>query len=76
MILAYPDNKVHGADMGPIWGRQQPGGPHVGPMDFAIRVVSPLYTISFYKAINMKAFPIPYIPRSAVKISSWNNRLW
>ena len=22
--------------MGPIWGRQDPGGPHVGPMDFAI----------------------------------------
>ena len=31
-----PDNKVHGANMGPIWGRQDPGGPHVGPMDFAI----------------------------------------
>ena len=23
--------------MGPIWGRQDPGGPHVGPMNFAIR---------------------------------------
>ena len=22
--------------MGPIWGRQGPGGPHVGPMKFAI----------------------------------------
>ena len=31
-----PDNKVHGAYMGPIWGRQDPGGPHVGPMNFAI----------------------------------------
>ena len=27
-----PDSKVHGANMGPIWGRQDPGGPHVGPM--------------------------------------------
>ena len=25
--------------MGPIWGRQDPGGPHVGPMNFAIWVV-------------------------------------
>ena len=33
----YPDSKVHGANMGPIWGRQDPGGPHVGPMNFAIR---------------------------------------
>ena len=22
--------------MGPIWGRQDPGGPHSGPMNFAI----------------------------------------
>ena len=27
-----PDSKVHGANMGPIWGRQNPGGPHVGPL--------------------------------------------
>ena len=33
---AIPDSTVHGANMGPIWGRQDPGGPHVGPMNFAI----------------------------------------
>ena len=31
-----PDRKVHGANMGPIWGRQDPGGSHVGPMNLAI----------------------------------------
>ena len=31
-----PDSKVHGANMGPILGRQDPGGPHVDPMNFAI----------------------------------------
>ena len=32
-----PDSKVHGANMWPIWGRRQdPGGPHVSPMNFAI----------------------------------------
>ena len=31
-----PDGKVHGANMGPIWDRQNPGGPHVGPVYFAI----------------------------------------
>ena len=31
-----PDSKVHGANMGPIWGWQDPGGPHVGPINFAI----------------------------------------
>ena len=35
----FPDSKVHGANMGPIWGRQDPGGPHVGPMNFAIWVI-------------------------------------
>ena len=34
----FPDSKVHGANMGPIWGRQDPGGPHVGTMNFAIWV--------------------------------------
>ena len=33
---AIPDSKVHGANMGPTWDRQGPGGPHVGPMKFAI----------------------------------------
>ena len=27
--MLYPDNKVHGATMGPTWGRQDPGGPHL-----------------------------------------------
>ena len=31
-----PDSKVHGDIMGPIWGPQDPGGPHVGPMNLAI----------------------------------------
>ena len=34
----YHDSKGHGANMGPIWDRQDPGGPHVGPMTFAIWV--------------------------------------
>ena len=34
--LRPPDSKVHGANMGPIWGRQGSRGPHVGPINFAI----------------------------------------
>ena len=33
---SHIDSKVHGANMGPIWGRQDQGGLHVGPMNFAI----------------------------------------
>ena len=28
---AYPDSKVHGTNMGLIWGRQDPGGPMLAP---------------------------------------------
>ena len=38
-IDTYPDSKVCGANMVPIWGRQDPGGPHVGLMNLAIWVV-------------------------------------
>ena len=32
-----PDNKVHRANMGPTWVLSAPDGPHVGPMNLAIR---------------------------------------
>ena len=35
-VSVDPDSKVRGVNMGPIWSRQDPGGPHVGPMYFAI----------------------------------------
>ena len=31
-----PNSKAHGANMGPTWGRQDPGGSHVGHMNLAI----------------------------------------
>ena len=34
--LTDPDSKVYVANMGPIWGRQDPGGPHAVPMIFVI----------------------------------------
>ena len=34
----YPDNKIHGANMGPTWVLLAPGGPHVGPINLVIRV--------------------------------------
>ena len=37
-IEAYPYSKVHGANMGPIWVLSAPDGPHVEPMNLAIRV--------------------------------------
>ena len=33
----HPDNKVHGASMGPTWVLSAPDGPHVDPMNLTIR---------------------------------------
>ena len=38
LVDSNPNSKVHGANMGLTWGRQDPGAPHVGPMKLAIRV--------------------------------------
>ena len=38
-----PDSKVHGANMGPTWVLSAPAGPHVGPINLAIRVVDSLH---------------------------------
>ena len=35
-FILPPDSKVYGANIGPTWGRQDPGGLHVGPMNLAI----------------------------------------
>ena len=36
-----PDSKVHGANIGPNWGLQVPGGPHVVPMNLAVWGIMP-----------------------------------
>ena len=41
---SIPDSKVHGANMGPSWGRRDSVGPHVGPMNFAIWDVSTVHS--------------------------------
>ena len=42
-----PEGKIHGANMGhlgAIWSRQDPRGPHLGPMNFAIWVTRHSFT--------------------------------
>ena len=40
LFMIHSDSKVHGANMGPTWILSAPDGPHVGPMNFAIRAVT------------------------------------
>ena len=35
--VILPDSKVHGANMGPTWVLSAPCGPHVGPINLAVR---------------------------------------
>ena len=59
-----PDSKVHEANMGPIWGRQDPGGPQVGPMNFAIWVVRKMAAIlSWPPCVNILRPSDAYIHR-------------
>ena len=61
-FFPFSDSKVHGANMGPIWGRQDPGGPHVDPMIFAIWVASPG---RHKNIVNV------YIPLTNLTTASW-----
>ena len=44
-----PDNKVHGANMGPTWVLSVPDGPHVGPTNLAMRTT---YPAEFYEYLK------------------------
>ena len=48
--------------MGPIWGRQDPGGPHVDPMNFAIWVY--LWSIK-------RELPFPFTTAQIEEIVGW-----
>ena len=82
-----PDSKVHEAYMGPTWGRQDPGEPHVGPMNLAIRggltvwllpVLCLCYSyplissMKHFKFIQSPTHLITYIIHSALQALSCN----
>ena len=59
-----PDSKVHGANMGPTWGRQDPGGPHVAPMNLAIWELFCSWIDHANNIRNIKALHLARIPRT------------
>ena len=79
------DSKAHGANIGPIWGRQDPGGPHVGPMNFAIwapkdhcRSNLTIFTdllslcLVIYTVMKCELIAVPYgygMPKQTLKIA-------
>ena len=59
----YPDNNIHGANMGPTWALSAPDGPHIGPMNLAIRV----WMTSLIRSAHLSMFP----SESSCKIYKW-----
>ena len=57
----YPDCKIHGPSMGPTWVLSAPDGPHVGPMNLAIRVYMSANWVSIGK-MHLKTVSVAFRP--------------
>ena len=67
-----PDSKVHGANMGPTWGRQDPDGSHIGPMNHGIWASESSMT----KGVLLRLYPrsslvIRFYQHKSTKIRTW-----
>ena len=49
--------------MGPTWGRQDQGGPHVGPMNLAIREAKPIVGTWVATSSGMSVYTLPHHAR-------------
>ena len=50
--------------MGPIWGWQDPGGPHIGPMNFALWGSMNCHVLLDHVVITLCNIPYPNGPHS------------
>ena len=72
------ESKVHGANMGPTWVLSVPDGPHVGPMNLAIRdscwhsVLRMRVNLSPQLQVRKNATKLTYEP-DAIGCSIWPN---
>ena len=60
--LYHPDRKIHGANMGPTWVLSAPDGPHVGPMNLAIRAMLSVLTGTVFLWIYWPSFNAALAP--------------
>ena len=51
-LVGVPDSKTHVANMAPTWVLSAPDGPHVGPMNFAIRCDYTALPAKIYQSNN------------------------
>ena len=72
------DSKVHEANKGPIWGRQDPGGPHVGPMNLAIRDLTPnnAYRVELFRTHEIYLYILTCIYYQINITQNLNIHIW
>ena len=74
IVTHFPDSKIHGANMGPIWDRKDPGGPHVAPMNLVIwfgnslNQLIQLIIISINPSINHSIIHVVSFPHSVNRV--------
>ena len=72
-----PESKVHGANMGPTWVLSAPDGPHVGPMNLAIRGLILLFGIfssSYDNIIGLLLRDLTDDISTLVQVMAWSVR--
>ena len=76
VIRHSPDTQAHGTNIGPIWGRQDPGGPHVVPMDFAIWVSMQQTLVVDIYLYNIDTLHAAGFFSCCKSVGSWNLSSW
>ena len=70
--IHVPDSKVHGTNMGPTWVLSAPDGPHVGPMNLALRGTKKVIKIINMAAIISVTDDKLYYPRFNTRIHKFS----
>ena len=68
--MIHPGSKVHGANMGPTWGRQVPCGPYVGHVNLAIWAVHQT-SQGESVAAGLTADPLYLVHLNAIRTHPW-----
>ena len=58
-----PESKVYGANMGPTWVLSAPDGPHVGPVNLAIRDYKIRFNVPHLLCFGTGQRPAAQIPQ-------------
>ena len=69
IVVRHLDSKVHGANMGPTLGRQDPGGHHVGPVNLAIWACRPPDRTSTFQCYDC------FVTKAIIKIIYSNPKM-